>query len=187
VITGFGRLGEWFGSDRFGFHPDLVTVAKGLTSGYAPLGAVIAAGHVAEPFWRSGTDEIFRHGYTYSGHAASCAVALANLDVIERERLVERVRGLEPALERALRPLASHELVGEVRTIGLLGAVELSDGALADRPELTDRVAEEALRRGVIVRALRGAALQISPPFVVSEEQLATIASVLRESLDTVS
>jgi putrescine---pyruvate transaminase len=187
VITGFGRLGEWFGSDRFGFHPDLVTVAKGLTSGYAPLGAVIAAGHVAEPFWRSGTEEIFRHGYTYSGHAASCAVALANLDVIERERLVERVRGLEPVLETALRPLEAHELVGEVRTIGLLGAVELSGDVLADRPDLTDRVAEEALRRGVIVRALRGSTFQISPPFVVSEDQLTTIASVLRESLDAVS
>ncbi len=187
VITGFGRLGEWFGSDRFGFHPDLVTVAKGLTSGYAPLGAVIAAGHVAEPFWRSGTEEIFRHGYTYSGHAASCAVALSNLDVIERERLVERVRGLEPVLETVLRPLETHELVGDVRTIGLLGAVELSGDVLADRPELTDRVAEEALRRGVIVRALRGAALQISPPFVVSEDQLTTIASVLRESLNALS
>jgi putrescine---pyruvate transaminase len=187
VITGFGRLGEWFGSERFGLHPDLVTVAKGLTSGYAPLGAVIAADHVAAPFWRSGTDEIFRHGYTYSGHAASCAVALANIDVIERERLVERVRGLEPVLEAALRPLEAHELVGDVRTIGLLGAVELSGDVLADRPELTDRVAEEALRRGVIVRALRGAALQISPPFVVSEDQLTTLASVLRESLDAVS
>jgi putrescine aminotransferase len=187
VITGFGRLGQWFGSARFGLHPDLVTVAKGLTSGYAPLGAVIAARHVAEPFWRSGTEEIFRHGYTYSGHAASCAVALANLDVIERERLVERVRGLEPVLETALRPLEAQELVGEVRTIGLLGAVEVSGDVLADRPDLTDRVAEEALRRGVIVRALRGAALQISPPFVVSENQLTTIASVLRESLDAVS
>ena len=186
VITGFGRLGEWFGSERFGLQPDLVTVAKGLTSGYAPLGAVIAAGHVAEPFWRAGTDEIFRHGYTYSGHAAGCAVALANIDVIERERLVERVRELEPVLESALRPLEAHELVGEVRTIGLLGAVELSADVLADRPELTDRVVEEALKRGVIVRALRGAALQISPPLVVSEDQLTAVAAVLGESLDAV-
>src|SRR5580765_4453904 len=184
VITGFGRLGEWFGSERFGIRPDLITVAKGLTSGYAPLGAVIAAGHVAEPFWRAGTDEVFRHGYTYSGHAAGCAVALANIDVIERERLVERVRELEPVLERTLRPLEAHDLVGEVRTIGLLGAVELSADVLDDRPELTDRVAEEALRRGVIVRALRGAALQISPPLVVSEDQLTAVAAALGESLD---
>src|SRR6185503_7606864 len=124
VITGFGRLGRWFGSERFGLQPDLVTVAKGLTSGYAPLGAVIASGRVAEPFWRPDTTEIFRHGYTYSGHAAACAVALASLEVIETERLVERVRELELALEAALRPLEEHELVSEVRTIGLLGAVE---------------------------------------------------------------
>ncbi len=177
VITGFGRLGEWFGAERFGFQPDLVTVAKGLTSGYAPLGAVIASGRVAEPFWRPDTTEIFRHGYTYSGHAAACAVALANLDLIEAERLVERVRELEPVLEAALRPLEEHALVSEVRTIGLLGGVELTLEGLADR------VAEEALRRGVLVRALRGEALQISPPFVVSEQQLRTIADVIGESL----
>ena len=180
VITGFGRLGDWFGSERFDLHPDLVTVAKGLTSGYAPLGAVIASGRVAEPFWRPDTTEIFRHGYTDSGHAAACAVALANLDLIEAERLVERVRKLEPALETALRPLEEHALVSEVRTIGLLGGVELTLEGLADR------VAEEALRRGVLVRALRGAVLQISPPFVVSEQQLQTIAGVIGESLAAV-
>jgi putrescine aminotransferase len=187
VITGFGRLGEWFGSKRFDLQPDLVTVAKGLTSGYAPLGAVIAAARVAEPFWRPGTSEIFRHGYTYSGHAGACAVALANLDLIEKERLVERVRDLEPALETAVRPLEAHELVGDVRTIGLLAGVELSEAALADRPDLTDRLAAEALRRGMIVRVLRGAALQISPPFVISEEQLGTLAAVLGESLDAIA
>jgi adenosylmethionine-8-amino-7-oxononanoate aminotransferase len=187
VITGFGRLGEWFGSERFQLQPDLVTVAKGLTSGYAPLGAVIASGRVAEPFWRPGTTEIFRHGYTYSGHAAACAVALANLALVEAERLVERVRDLEPTLETLLRPLVEHELVGEVRTIGLLGAIELGADALARRADLADRVAEEALQRGVIVRALRGAVLQISPPFVISEDQLARIAAVVGESLDAVA
>jgi putrescine---pyruvate transaminase len=180
VITGFGRLGEWFGSERYELRPDLVAVAKGITSGYVPLGAVIVAPHVAEPFWQTGATEIFRHGYTYSGHAAACAVALANLDLIESERLVERVRELEPALEAALRPLEEHELVDEVRTIGLLGGVETREG-------LADRVAEEAMRRGVIVRALRGAILQVSPPFVVSEDQLTRLAAVLRESLDAVS
>jgi adenosylmethionine-8-amino-7-oxononanoate aminotransferase len=177
VITGFGRLGEWFGSGRFQVRPDLVTVAKGITSGYAPLGAVIADRQIAEPFWRPGATEILRHGYTYSGHAAACAVALANLDLIEAEGLVARVRELEGALESALRPLEEHEHVDEVRTIGLLGGVEIGG-------ELADRVADEALRRGVIVRALRGAVLQISPPFVVTEEQLGTIAGVIGESLD---
>jgi adenosylmethionine-8-amino-7-oxononanoate aminotransferase len=141
---------------------------------------VIVAPHVAEPFWQKDATEIFRHGYTYSGHAAACAVALANIDLIETERLVERVRELEAVLEAALRPLEEHELVEEVRTIGLLGGVETREG-------LADRVAEEAMRRGVIVRALRGAILQVSPPFVISEEQLGTIAATIRESLDTVA
>jgi putrescine aminotransferase len=180
VITGFGRLGEWFGSQRFGLRPDLMTVAKGLTSGYVPLGAVIASARIAEPFWQTGTAEILRHGYTYSGHAAACAVALANLDLIEREQLIDRVRRLEPALEAALRPLQEHRLVADVRTIGLLGAVEVTG-------DVVDRVAEEALRRGVIVRALRGVALQISPPFVVSEGQLGTIADAIGDSLDAVA
>src|SRR3954454_10225051 len=180
VITGFGRLGAWFGSERFGIRPDLVTVAKGITSGYLPLGAVIASGRIAEPFWKPGGTELLRHGYTYSGHATACAVALANIHVLESERLIERVRELEPVLDAALRPLESHDLVREVRTIGLLGAVEL------DR-ELADRVAAETQERGVIRRALRGVALQISPPFVVTEEQLATVAAVIRESLDAVS
>src|SRR5205814_2333152 len=157
VITGFGRLGEWFGSERFGITPDLITVAKGITSGYVPLGAVIASGRIAEPFWKEGGTELLRHGYTYSGHATACAVALANIDVLESERLIERVRELEPVLEAALRPLASHDLVREVRTIGLLGAVELDS-------DVADRVAGETLERGVITRALRGGRPHVPAP-----------------------
>jgi adenosylmethionine-8-amino-7-oxononanoate aminotransferase len=180
VITGFGRLGEWFGSGRFGITPDLLTVAKGITSGYLPLGAVIASARVAEPFWRDGGTELLRHGYTYSGHATACAVALANIDVIESDRLLERVRSLEPVLDSVFRPLEEHELVDEVRTIGLLGAVEIKDGH-------ADRVAADALERGVIVRPLRSVALQISPPFVIDEAQLTRVADVIRESLDAIS
>ena len=179
VITGFGRLGAWFGSERFGIRPDLITAAKGITSGYIPLGAVVASGRIAEPFWKPGGTELLRHGYTYSGHATACAVALANLDVLESERLLERVRELEPALEAALRPLERHDRVREVRTIGLLGAVELD-------AEIADRVAAETLERGVITRALRGVALQISPPFVITEQQLGTLAAVIAESVDAV-
>jgi putrescine---pyruvate transaminase len=186
VITGFGRLGTWFGSERYGFAPDLLTCAKGMTSGYAPIGAVLASERVAEPFWRPGTSEMFRHGYTYSGHAAACAVALANLDVLEREHLLERVRELEPLLREILEPLAEHELVAEVRTVGLLGGVELDADRLAEHPDLPDRVAAEARSRGVITRALRGVALQISPPFVITEEQLAQVAGILGDSLDAV-
>jgi adenosylmethionine-8-amino-7-oxononanoate aminotransferase len=179
VITGFGRLGTWFGCERFGIGPDLITAAKGITSGYVPLGAVVASERVAEPFWKSGGTELLRHGYTYSGHATACAVALANLDVIESEGLLERVRSLEATVEDALRPLALHDLVREVRTVGLLAAVELEEG-------YADRVAAEALERGVITRALRGVALQISPPFVITEEQLRHVALVIEQSVESV-
>ena len=187
VITGFGRLGEWFGGDRYGLEPDLITCAKGITSGYIPLGAVIASGRVADPFWREGSTQFLRHGYTYSGHAAACAVGLANLDILEREGLLERVRALEPVLEQALRPLESHPLVGEIRAgVGLLGAIELDAEALAERPDLPDQVFRAALERGVITRPIRGVAMQISPPFVISEAELRTMASALGESLDAV-
>jgi putrescine aminotransferase len=181
VITGFGRLGEWFGSERLGIQPDLITCAKGITSGYVPLGAVIASERIAEPFWAEGTEHVFRHGYTYSGHSTACAVALANIDVLERERLVERVRDLEPVLESALRPLESHPLVAEVRAgLGLLAAVELADGSKLNQ------VVDEARARGVLLRGLRGVALQISPPYVITEDEITTLAGVIGESLDAV-
>ena len=179
VITGFGRVGEWFATGRYGLSPDLITVAKGITSGYIPLGGVIASARVAEPFWAEGTTHVFRHGYTYSGHATACAVALANLDVIEREGLVGRVKELEPVLADALRPLAEHPAVADVRTgVGLLGAVELAD------PSKLQPVIDAAYERGVLVRGIRGVALQVSPPFVVTEDELATTARVFGEALD---
>jgi putrescine aminotransferase len=179
VISGFGRLGEWFATIRFSLSPDLIVCAKGITSGYLPLGAVIASPRVAEPFWAPGTEHVFRHGYTYSGHSTACAVALANLDVIEREGLVQRVRDLEPKLAETLRPLETHELVAEVRTgVGLLGAVELTD------PSKLLPVIDAARARGVLVRAIRGVALQVSPPFVITEDELATLGRVLGESLN---
>jgi putrescine---pyruvate transaminase len=179
VITGFGRVGEWFATGRFGLSPDLITFAKGVTSGYIPLGGVIASARVAEPFWTAGTQNMFRHGYTYAGHATACAVGLANLDVIEREGLVQRVRELEPVLADALRPLADHPAVAEVRTgVGLLGAVELAD------PSKLQAVIDAAYERGVLVRGIRGVALQVSPPFVITEDEIATTARVFGEALD---
>jgi putrescine---pyruvate transaminase len=185
VITGFGRTGEWFGSIRYGLEPDMMTVAKGITSGYLPLGAVIAGPRVTEPFWQEGSSEVFRHGYTYTGHPAACAAGLANLDVIEREQLVSRVRELEPALAHALAPLAHHELVSQVRTgVGLLAAVELSAAAREADPGLGARVVAAARRRGVITRLLRGVALQISPPFVITAAELHQISEVFAAALD---
>jgi len=185
VITGFGRLGAWFGSGRFALDPDMITTAKGLTSGYLPLGALIVSGQVAEPFWRPGSAEVFRHGYTYSAHPTACAVGLANLDLIERERLVERVAELEPVLADTLKPLAGHELVSEVRAgTGLLAAVEIAPEARAADPGLGPRLVTGIRERGVITRLLRGVALQVSPPFVITPAQIQQIAETFAAELD---
>ena len=185
VITGFGRTGAWLASERFGLDPDLITTAKGLSSGYAPIGAVIASARVAEPFWRPGSAEVFRHGYTYAAHPTACAVASANLDLIEREQLVGRVAELEPVLARALAPLAGHDLVGEVRAgTGLLAAVEIAESARAADPGIGPRLVADIRERGVITRLLRGIALQISPPFVITEEEIARIAEVFTAAFD---
>ena len=116
VITGFGRAGAMFASERFGLRPDVMIMAKGMTSGYLPMGATVVGERVWEPFWKDGSDLVFRHGLTYSGHATVCAAAHANLDIIEREGLVDRVRRLETVLHDAVQPLAAHPLVKEVRS-----------------------------------------------------------------------
>ena len=188
VITGFGRTGAWLASERFGLDPDMITTAKGLSSGYAPIGAVIASPRVAEPFWRPGSAEVFRHGYTYSAHPTACAVAAANLDLIEREQLVARVARLEPVLARALAPLAGHDLVGEVRAgTGLLAAVEIAEAARTANPGIGPRLVAEIRDRGVITRLLRGVALQLSPPFVITEAEIDRIAEVFAAALDAVA
>jgi len=188
VITGYGRTGEWFASGRFGLDPDLITSAKGLSSGYLPIGAVIASERVAEPFWRAGSTQVFRHGYTYSGHPAAAAVALANLDLIERERLIDRVRALEPLLARAMAPLAGHPAVSEVRSgTGLLAAVEIAEDVRAADPSVGQRLVLAIRERGVLTRLLRAIALQVSPPFVITEQEIARIAEAFAGALDEVT
>lgn len=188
VITGYGRTGQWFASGRFDLDPDLVTSAKGLSSGYLPIGAVIASSRVAEPFWREGSAEVFRHGYTYSGHPAAAAVALANLDLIEREHLVERVAALEPVLAAKMAPLASLPLVGAVRAgTGLLAAAEIAEDARAADPAIGQKLVLAVRKRGVITRLLRGIALQVSPPFVITEAEIDRIAEAFAGAFDEVS
>ena len=183
VITGFGRTGAWFASERFGLEPDLITCAKGITSGYLPLGAVIAGPTVWEPFWREGAG-MFRHGYTYSGHAAVSAAALANLDIIEREGLVRRAADLEGVLLTGLQALASHPLVREVRGgVGVLAAVQLTDRVASD-VALLGRVVPTLRERGIMGRVLAGGALQISPPLVLTDDEVQELTDGLRAALD---
>ncbi len=177
VVTGFGRMGTWWGSERFAIEPDLITFAKVVTSGYVPLGGVIAGPRVRAPFW----DEpipgaVFRHGYTYSGHATACAAGLANLDIIEREGLVARCATLEPVVARELGRLAGMPIVGDIRTVGLTGAVEVAADVRAAHPGAVDAVVAAARRNGVLTRPVRGVGLQFSPAFVISEADIAKIA-----------
>ncbi|HVF07832.1 MAG TPA: aminotransferase class III-fold pyridoxal phosphate-dependent enzyme [Actinomycetota bacterium] len=184
VITGFGRTGDWFASTRWNLEPDIVTCAKGITSGYLPLGAVIAAPAVWEPFYAEGAG-MWRHGYTYSGHAAVAAAAIANLDVIEREQLLARAVELEGALAEGLGALASHELVSEIRAgTGVLAAVQLDPARLASDPGLLPGVVPACRANGVMTRTLATGAIHISPPLVLADDELDALVDGLAGALD---
>jgi putrescine---pyruvate transaminase len=187
VVTGFGRVGDWFASARWDLAPDLITCAKGITSGYLPMGAVVAAPRVTEPFWQPGAG-MFRHGYTYSGHAAVAAAALANLDIIEREGLPKRALQLETDLAGALAPLAEHPLVEEVRAgTGVLAAVQLRADALAADPALAGAVVAACRRAGVMTRTLASGGLQISPALVIDDDGLTELRDGIAAALDDVA
>jgi adenosylmethionine-8-amino-7-oxononanoate aminotransferase len=188
VITGFGRTGHLWATTRYGIEPDMVTFAKGVSSGYVPLGGVLVGRRVRAPFWDEPVPgAVFRHGYTYSGHAGAAAAAMANLDILEREGLVARVAQLEPVLDRAVRSLETAPLVGEVRTVGLTAAVALQPSVLAADPSTPERVVVAALDHGVATRVLRGHALQISPPFVITEAEIQTMVDGLGAALTDVA
>jgi adenosylmethionine-8-amino-7-oxononanoate aminotransferase len=179
VITGFGRTGAMFACERFGLTPDMVLMAKGITSGYAPLGGVLVGPSVADRFFSRDGAPVFRHGITYSGHATACAVGAANLDVLEDEELVQRAGELEQVLHNALKPLADHPLVTEVRSgVGFLAGVQL--GSHVDGDAVTDR----CIAAGVITRVINDNTLQICPPFVVTEEEVERVATAIQEALD---
>lgn len=187
VICGFGRVGDWFASSRFGLEPDAITFAKGITSGYVPLGGVIVGARLRDAFWAEGAG-VWRHGYTYSGHATATAAAHPNLDILERDGLLGRALELERELAEALTPLTDHELVSEVRAgLGAVAAVQVDEALLADDPGLTDRVTRAARGHGVLTRTLTGGGLQVSPPLVLDRAGVDEIASGLRGALDDVA
>jgi putrescine aminotransferase len=186
VITGFGRLGAWFASELWSLDPDLMTLAKGITSGYVPLGATLVSDEMATTLEAGG---YLAHGFTYTGHPVACAAALANLDILERERLVERVRDdVGPRFETELRAFESHPAVAEVRAFKLIGALELRRpprGPHANAaPNTLGLVAHELAREeGLVVRGIRDL-VALAPPFVVTHEELGRMFSLLRRALD---
>lgn len=186
VICAFGRLGHWFGTERWGVVPDMTVFAKGVTSGYQPLGGVIVKGEIAAPFWSPDYRVAFRHGSTYAGHPVACRAALTNLDVIETEGLLDRSRELEGPLRERLDSLADLPLVDHVRGIGLMGAVALDPAALERDPSLSLRLHRAAREREVLVRPLP-TALAVSPPLVIEPEDLDLMAAGIAGALAAVA
>ncbi len=187
VICGFGRLGHWFGCERMGTRPDLITFAKGVTSGYVPLGGVLVGERVAKALIDSG--EEFTHGFTYSGHPVACAVAVENIAIIEREKLVERVReDVGPYLKQRFEALADHPLVGQAEACGMMAALVLVKNK---RP--LERFAEDLkigllcrghmFGSGVVMRAV-GERMIIAPPLVITRTQIDEMIALIRRSLD---
>lgn len=180
VVTGFARIGgSWFASSRFDLQPDMMTTAKGLTSGALPMGAVFVAPQVAEPFFRPDAGVWLRHGYTYSGHPTAAAVALANLDLIEQEGLVDAASRLESTIDTTTAQLEKHPLVIEVRRgTGALAAVQLDDAPQAMRLVALLR------RQGVATRAVGAGAIQISPALVMTDAEVAELTDRISAALD---
>jgi putrescine aminotransferase len=188
VICGFGRLGRWFGFQRFGIQPDLVTMAKGLSSGYLPISAVGVADHVYDSITAVGGD--FVHGYTYSGHPTCAAVALKNIEIMEREDLVGRAGGEAGAyLAAALGRLAEHPLVGETRSLGLIGAVEIvaekgTNKRYGGAPGKAGPIVRDlCIQNGVMIRAIRDT-LVMSPPLIISHAEIDRLVGTIAQSLD---
>jgi len=190
VITGFGRTGEWFALGRYGIEPDIVSFAKGITSGYFPLGGIGVSDRIGAAIDGAGEDRTWMHAFTYSGHPVGCAVALANLEIIEREGLVERAGALGQRLLEGLRTLGSHQHVGDVRGLGLMCAVEL----VADKTTKAEFPAAEKVgarvhaatqERGLFSR-MRGDVYTLAPCFVTTEGQIDRIVEILGDSIQAV-
>ncbi len=191
VICAFGRLGTMFGCDKFGYVPDMITCAKGLTSGYSPIGATIVSDRIAEPFW-TGSD-YFPHGYTFGGHPVSAAVAMANLDIFEREGLNQHVLDNQDAFRATLEKLSDLPIVGDVRGDGYFYGIEMVKDK--DTKETFDEDESERLLRGFLSKALFEAGLycraddrgdpvvQLSPPLIVGQPEFDEIEQILRDVL----
>ena len=185
VITAFGRLGAWFASGLWELDPDLITLAKGITSGYLPLGGTMVSDEIAHDLIENG---YFSHGFTYSSHPTPAAAALANLDVLENQKLIGRVRDdVGPYFQQKLREFAGHPAVGEVRGLGLIGALDLlprgGKAALNPASPLGARAARIAREEGVIVRGIRDL-IAMSPPLTITRDEMDYLFTAVRRTLD---
>jgi putrescine aminotransferase len=188
VITGYGRTGEWFAAQTYGIEPDTITTAKALTSGYLPLSALLVGDRIASTLVEKGGE--FYHGYTYSGHPVACAVGLRNIEIIEREGLVERVRtDTGPYFEQALKDrIAGHPLVGETRAIGLMGAIEIVKDKQTRQRYLPAGsaavvVRDHAIANGLMLRAT-GDTMILSPPLIWTRETIDIACGLVLKALD---
>ena len=180
VITGYGRLGSWFAAHHYGVRPDLVTFAKGVTSGYQPLGGVFV-GPAPRAALEADPDFFLRHGFTYSGHPAACAAGLANLEIIEREGLLERAKHVGAQLSGGLRSLAIDGVIDHTRGEGAMWAAGLH------RHQNAMTIRDEMLRRGVICRAINTDTLTFAPPLVITDDQIGRIVDTLADTLADVA
>jgi adenosylmethionine-8-amino-7-oxononanoate aminotransferase len=194
VITAFGRLGEWFGGDRYGARPDIVTVAKGITAGYAPMGATLVSTKVTEVLNRPGA--VLNHGYTFAGHPLSAAIALRSLDIMERDRILDNVRALQDHLATRMATLATLPIVGDVRGAGFFYACELvgdlDDGGFSDTARaalVADLIPRRLREAGLLARVYNRAAplVQIAPPLISDRGLLDRIADIIADTLDEAS
>ncbi len=188
VVTGFGRTGEWFGSFTYDIQPDIMTMAKGLSSGYVPISAISLGARMGEAI--AGADEELVHGYTYSGHPVASAIALKNLEVLERRRIVQRVkRSIGPYFQRRMRQVfARHPLVGEVRGIGMLAAIELVEDKKERRPFARAPNAgticrDHCFRNGLVMRAIRDT-MVLAPPLVITEDEVEKLLAKAKLCID---
>ena len=187
VITAFGRLGEWFGSTHFGIRPDLISFAKGVTSGYLPLGGALVSDRVADVVIANGGE--FAHGYTYSGHPAACAVALENLRMMQRENIIEKVKEqTAPYFNDRWASLGDHPIVGEARSLGLVGAIEIVQNKNSRERFHKDKGAGTRCRDfcvsdGLVMRAV-GDTMIVSPPLVSEARHIDELVEKAWKSLD---
>jgi adenosylmethionine-8-amino-7-oxononanoate aminotransferase len=186
VVTGFGRLGEWFASENvFDIQPDMITCAKGITSGYLPLGACLISDRVLEQCSDPNDPVAFTNGYTYSGHPVSCAAALKNIEIMEDEGLLAHVKEVSPHFQDRLRALTRYSIVGDARGMGLLGCIEGKAEDLEAERKLGQMIDEACEERGLLVRPLINMAV-FSPPLIITHEQIDEMFDILEQALQAV-